>query len=143
MHLLGAGLGKVYSVIYIFVLDKCGQHLGTYVSWRFSVRPLGRRVRECTFCNVYICIGYMLPTFGGYMSVGGFLRVFHKKKHIFENKNASTRSASIWELLGHQDEMAGRWRMRVHLRSRLPPPCCLAALSKDLAWAYTFLSARE
>ena len=33
------------------------------------MRPLGRRVRECTFCNVYICIGYMLPTFGEQMSV--------------------------------------------------------------------------
>ena len=33
----------------------------------------GRRVRESTFCNIYICIGYMLPTFGVYASVGGFL----------------------------------------------------------------------
>ena len=38
VHLLGAGLGKVYFVIYI-----------------------------------YICSGYILPTFGVYASFGGFL----------------------------------------------------------------------
>ena len=32
--------------------------------------PFGRRVRECTFCKIYFCIGYMLLTFRGYMSVG-------------------------------------------------------------------------
>ena len=32
--------------------------------------PFGHRVRECTFCKIYFCIGYMLLTFRGYMSVG-------------------------------------------------------------------------
>ena len=29
--------------------------------------------QECTFSNMYTCIGYKLPTFGEYMLVGGFL----------------------------------------------------------------------
>ena len=39
----------------------------------FTLSSFGRRVWESTFCNIYICIGYMLPTFGVYASVGGFL----------------------------------------------------------------------
>ena len=27
--------------------------------------PFGPRVRECTFLEIYICIGYMLPTVWG------------------------------------------------------------------------------
>ena len=33
----------------------------------------GCRVEECTFSYLSTCIGYKLPTFGEYMSVGGFL----------------------------------------------------------------------
>ena len=42
--------------MYIFILDKSCQHLG-------NTCPL----------NLYTGIGYILPTIGGYMSVGGFL----------------------------------------------------------------------
>ena len=38
----------------------------------FTLSSFGRRVWESTFCNIYICIGYMLPTFGVYASFGGF-----------------------------------------------------------------------
>ena len=38
--------------------------------------PFGRRVWKCTFLNRYICIGYLLPTFVEYMSLGGFLCAF-------------------------------------------------------------------
>ena len=31
----------------------------------------GRKVGEYSFNNIYICIGYILPTIGGLMSVGG------------------------------------------------------------------------
>ena len=69
----GAGLGTLHFVIYIFVLDICGQHLGDICQLEVFCAPFGRRVRECTFCKIYFSIGYMRSTFGGYMSVGGFL----------------------------------------------------------------------
>ena len=31
--------------------------------------PFGRRVEECTFRNIYTCIGYIQPTIGGHVSV--------------------------------------------------------------------------
>ena len=56
MHLLGAGLGKVHSVIYIFVLDICCQHLGYMLHLEGFYVPFGHKVRECTFCNIYIFV---------------------------------------------------------------------------------------
>ena len=49
-----------------------------YVSLRVSVRCWGAGLvnmsgQECTCSNMYTCIGYKLPTFGEYMSAGGFL----------------------------------------------------------------------
>ena len=55
------------SCIYILVLDISYQQLGNVSVGEFLC------TRECTFCNVCICIGYMLPTFGEYTSVEGFL----------------------------------------------------------------------
>ena len=78
------------SWIHILVLDTCYEmhifNIYIYLYWIYAANilgdtcqlevfcaPFGRRARECTFCNIYICIRYMRPTFGGYMSVGGFL----------------------------------------------------------------------
>ena len=49
----GAGLGTLHFVIYIFVLDICGQHLGDICQLKVFCAPFGRRVGECTFCKVY------------------------------------------------------------------------------------------
>ena len=57
---------NVHLVIYIFALDICCQHLGNICQLEGFCAPFGRKVTECTFCNIYIiciCIGYMLPTF--------------------------------------------------------------------------------
>ena len=56
MHLLGAGFGKVHSVIFIFVLDICCQHLGYMRQLEGFYAPFGHKVRECTFCNIYIFV---------------------------------------------------------------------------------------
>ena len=65
--------GNVHFVMYIFVLDICCQHLGNIRQLKGFCAPFGRKVKECTLCNIYIyiyiCIGYMLPTFGEHMSV--------------------------------------------------------------------------
>ena len=55
------------------VLDISYQKLGELCNLEGFCASFGRRVWESTFCNIYICIGYMLPTFGVYASVGGFL----------------------------------------------------------------------
>ena len=56
---------NVHLVIYIFALDICCQHLGNIRQLEGFCAPFGRKVKECTFCNIYIsiyiCIGYMLP----------------------------------------------------------------------------------
>ena len=58
---------NVHFVIYIVVLDICCQHLGNIQQLDGFCAPFGRKVKECTFCNIYIyiyiCIGYMLPKF--------------------------------------------------------------------------------
>ena len=46
---------------------------GIYDSWRVSVRPSGAGLGNMCQLNIYICIGYILPTFGGYMTVRGCL----------------------------------------------------------------------
>ena len=64
---------NVHLVIYIFALDICCQHLGNICQLEGFCAPFGRKVKECTCCNIYIYtyifIGYMLPKFGGHMSV--------------------------------------------------------------------------
>ena len=75
MHPSGAGLGNVHFVTYIFVSDICGQHLGDICQLEVFCAPFGGRVRKCTFCNEYICIGFMLPTFGEYISVNSYIGV--------------------------------------------------------------------
>ena len=62
VHLLGAGLGKVHSVIYIFVLDICCQHLGYMRHLEGFYVPFGHKVRECTFCNIYIYLYWIYAT---------------------------------------------------------------------------------
>ena len=42
----------------------------------FTLSSFGRRVWESTFCNIYICIGYMLPT-----TWGTYLSWIYVKKH--------------------------------------------------------------
>ena len=39
--LWGPGLGNVHVVIYIFVLDKCGQHLGDICQLEVFCAPFG------------------------------------------------------------------------------------------------------
>ena len=68
---MGYGIYLLLQIC-LFVLDICCQHLGNTCQLEIFCAPFGRRVRECIFCNEYICIRYMLPRFGGYMSVGGF-----------------------------------------------------------------------
>ena len=46
---------------------------GIYDSWWVSVRPSGAGLGNMFQLNTYTCIGYILPTFGGYMTVGGCL----------------------------------------------------------------------
>ena len=74
--------GNVHFVINIFVLDICCQHLGKIFQLEGFCAPFGRKVKECTFCNlyisIYICIGYMLPKFWEHMS-GEFLHCSHAK----------------------------------------------------------------
>ena len=85
VHLLGAGLGKVHSVIYIFVLDICCQPLGYMRQLEGFYAPLGTRLGNVHFVtyiylywiyatnhlgsicqlNIYVDIGYIMPTLGG------------------------------------------------------------------------------
>ena len=37
------------------------------------MRPSGAGLGNMCQLNIYICIGYILPTFGGYMTIGGCL----------------------------------------------------------------------
>ena len=37
------------------------------------MRPPGAELGNMCQLNKYICIGYILPTFGGYMTIGGYL----------------------------------------------------------------------
>ena len=72
----------IYFVIFIFVF-RFAEYMSVvfiYWCWIYHTNNWGNVsvggflcARECTFCNVYICIGYMLPTFGEYTSVEGFL----------------------------------------------------------------------
>ena len=57
------------SCIYILVLDISYQQLGEMCQLEGFCAPRNL----VTFGNIYICIGYMLLTFGEYTSVGGFL----------------------------------------------------------------------
>ena len=53
----------------MLVLDISCQHMGDECKLKSFCAPFGRRVGECTFLKLYICIGYMLPTFGEHTSV--------------------------------------------------------------------------
>ena len=67
-------LGGGVSWIYILVLDIFCQQFGDIWQLEGVCAPFGRWVGE-NMCqlNIYICIGYILPTFGGYMTVRGCL----------------------------------------------------------------------
>ena len=73
MRPLGTRLGNIHFVICTFVLDIYCQQLGDICQLEGVSAPFGHKVGEYTFCNEYICIGYILPTIGGFMSVGGCL----------------------------------------------------------------------
>ena len=49
------------------------QQFGDIVQLEGVCAPLVHKVGEYAFCNIYICIGYILPTIEGYMLVGGCL----------------------------------------------------------------------
>ena len=49
----------------MLVLDISCQHMGDECKLKSFCAPFGRRVGECTFLKLYICIGYMLPTIWG------------------------------------------------------------------------------
>ena len=73
MRPVGTRLGNVHFVTYIYLYwIYATNNWGKCVSWRVSVHFLGAgpalhcRVREHTFCNICICIEYMLPIFGEY-----------------------------------------------------------------------------
>ena len=53
---LGAGLGNVHFVKYIFLLDICGQHLGDICLWEVFCAPFGRRIRRCTCWIIFIFV---------------------------------------------------------------------------------------
>ena len=72
----------VYFVMFIFefIFEEYMPVVFIYWCWKYHTNNWGNvsvggflSARECTFCNVYICIGCMLPTFGEYTSVEGFL----------------------------------------------------------------------
>ena len=73
MRFLEARLGNIHLIIYTFVLDIYCQQLGDICQLEGVCAPFGHKVGEYTFCNKYICIGYILPTIGGHISVGGCL----------------------------------------------------------------------
>ena len=73
MRPLGTRLRNIHFVIYTFVLDIFCQQLGDICQLEGVCAPFGHKVGEYTFCNIYICIGYILPTIGGYVLVGGCL----------------------------------------------------------------------
>ena len=60
--------------VYILILDIFCQQFGDIWQLEGVCAPFGRWVGE-NMCqlNIYICIGYILPTFGGYMTVRGCL----------------------------------------------------------------------
>ena len=47
------------------VLDISCQHLGDECKLDGFCVPFGHKVGECTFLEMYNCIGYMLPTIWG------------------------------------------------------------------------------
>ena len=49
------------------VLNISCQHLGEECELESFCAPLGRRVGECTFFNIYVGIEYIMPTLGGSM----------------------------------------------------------------------------
>ena len=58
----------------MLVLDISCQHLGDECKLEGFCVPFGHRVGECTFLKMYICIGYILPT------IGGYIKYFHGVK---------------------------------------------------------------
>ena len=73
MRPLGTRFGNIHFVIYTFVLEIYCQQLGDKCQLEGVCAPFGHKVGEYTFCNIYICIGYILPTIVEYCSVGGCL----------------------------------------------------------------------
>ena len=65
MRHLDTRLGNIHFVIYTFVLGIYCQQLGDICQLQNVYVLFGHRVGEYT----YICIGYILPTIGRYMSV--------------------------------------------------------------------------
>ena len=68
--------GKHVSWIHILLLDTGYEmhifNIYIYLYWIFAANILGDTCQLevfCTFCNIYICIRYMRPTFGGYMYI--------------------------------------------------------------------------
>ena len=57
--------GVCISWIYMLVLDISCQHLGDECKLDGFCVPFGHKVGECTFLEMYNCIGYMLPTIWG------------------------------------------------------------------------------
>ena len=74
----GAGSGKRWigdhvSVEYMYLYCIYFANIwGIYDSWRVSVRPPGAGLGNMFQLNKHISVGYILPTFGGYMAVEGF-----------------------------------------------------------------------
>ena len=57
-----------------YVLPPFKEYTSRHVTRRVSVRHSGAGSGKVIFLiYIYICIGYFLPTFGEYMSLGGFL----------------------------------------------------------------------
>ena len=69
-----------------YVLPPFKEYTSRHVTRRVSVRPSGAGSGKVTFQYIFICIGYLLPTFGEYMSLGGFLcalRAQGREMYIF------------------------------------------------------------
>ena len=60
----GTRLGPEHDLRYVFVLDIFCQQLWGVVQLGGVCVPFGHRVGGCTFSEICICIGYILPTNG-------------------------------------------------------------------------------
>ena len=86
---------NVHFLIYFLYWIFSANIWGIYVTRRVSVRPLGAGSGKENFLmdrsahpsiHPYISIGYLLPTFGEYKSLGGFLcalRAQGREMYIF------------------------------------------------------------
>ena len=67
----GTRLGPEHDLRYVFVLNIFCQQLWGFVQLGGACVPFGHKVGASTCSEIYICIGYVLPTIVGCCSFGG------------------------------------------------------------------------